>query len=177
VASGAIPLTTNYLAGTVIADGGYAYAYQDTGGSTACLDQTALCGSGTTGVAAGSTVWGAGIGFNLNQAKATSSTSPPINPYAVTGSGITYALSNLPATGARITISDTSTSPTTDYCAPITSASGTVKWATFNTACWDDSGTTLAGAPTTATHVNFQVNAGSAAGTFDFCVTAVSFAP
>jgi hypothetical protein len=174
VASGAISTASNYVASSVIADGGYAYAYEDKGGSTACLDSTSLCGMGTTGVAAGSTVWGAGIGLNLNQAQATSSTSPPINTYAVTGSGITYSLSNLPPQGMRLTIDN---GGTTDFCAPITAASGTVKWATFNTACWDDSGTALTGAPTAATHINFQVDAGTASGTFDFCVTAVSFAP
>jgi hypothetical protein len=98
---------------------------------------------------------------------------PPINPYAVTGSGISYTLDNYPSQGMRIIIDEGGT----DYCAPLSGASGTVKWASFNTKCWDNSGTTLAGAPQTATHLQFQVTAGMAAGNFSFCVTALSFAP
>jgi hypothetical protein len=159
---------------TALADGGYAYSYDDKMGSTACLDSTAYCGSGSTGVAtATGTVWGAGIGSSLNQAMATGPQSPPVNPYAVTGSGVTYALDNLPAQGMRLVIDQGGS----DYCAPITAASGTVKWSSFNTKCWDGSGTSLSAAPSTATHLQFQVTAGTAAASFNFCVTSVSFAP
>jgi hypothetical protein len=161
------------MASTVIGMGGYAYAYDDKKGSVACVDPSAFCGAGATATMdAMGTVWGGGIGVNLNQIMATSSTSPPINTFAATGSGITYALSSFPTQGMRIIID----SSAMDYCAPITGASGTVKWSSFNTKCWDNSGMTLAGAPT-ATHINFQVNSASAAADFDFCVTAVSFAP
>jgi hypothetical protein len=176
VAAGALTLTSNYLAASVIADGGYAYAYNDMMGSTACLDMSALCGMGTTGVATPTgTVWGAGIGFSLNQAMATSMMSPPINPYAVatTETGITYTLSNFPSQGMRLIINNSGT----DYCAPITAASGTVTWSSFNTKCWDNSGTALTAAPQAATHIQFQVTAGNASASFDFCVTAVKFAP
>jgi hypothetical protein len=166
---------TNYLSMSAagIGMGGYAYAYNDTM-STSCVDSNALCGSGSTVVmdSAGK-YWGAGIGFNLNQAMATSSTSPPINTFAATGSGITYTLSAFASTGGMRIIVDQGG---TDYCAPITSASGTVKWSSFNTKCWDNSGTVLSGAPT-ATHINFQVNSGMSTGSFNFCVTAVSFSP
>jgi hypothetical protein len=160
------------MSSSVIGDGGYAYSYSDMGGSTACLDSTAFCGAGSTGVANGAVVWGAGIGVNLNQATATGPTSPPINAYAVTGSGVTYTLDGLPAQGMRIVIDNAGT----DYCAPLSGASGTVKWSSFNSKCWDNSGMALSGAPQTATHVNFQVNAGSAAGSFNVCVKALAFA-
>jgi hypothetical protein len=174
VANGAIPLTMNYLSGSVIGDGGYAYAYDDKMGSSACLDSTAYCGAGTTAVAtANGTVWGAGIGASLNQAMAMNMQSPPINPYKVTGSGIAYQLDNMPSQGMRLIIDEMGA----DYCAPISAASGTVKWASFNTKCWDGSGTALAGAPTAATHVQFQVTANTAITPFSFCVIAVSFAP
>ena len=172
--AGAIVLTTNYVPASVVGDGGYAYAYDDKMGSTACLDPAAYCGAGSTGVATPTgTVWGAGIGSSLNQAMATGSASPPIATYAVTGSGIAYALDNLPAQGMRLIIDQAGA----DYCAPITAASGTVKWSSFNTKCWDGSGTTLAAAPQTATHVQFQVTAGAAVASFAFCVKAISFAP
>jgi hypothetical protein len=119
------------------------------------------------------TVWGAGIGASLNQAMATSVASPPVGQYAVTGSGISYSLSDLPAQGMRLAVDEGGT----DYCAPLMSASGTVKWASFNTKCWNNSGMALAGAPKAATYIHFQVTAATAAAPFDFCVTAVSFAP
>ncbi|MGO9835305.1 MAG: hypothetical protein ACLP1X_13920 [Polyangiaceae bacterium] len=173
VSSGAVALTSNYLAGSVIGDGGYAYAYDDGMGSTACLDTTALCGTGTTAVTnASGSIWGAGIGFNLNQAVATGAASPAVNTYAATGTGLTYALSNLPPQGMRIVIDDGGT----DYCVPIGAASGTVNWASFNTKCWDNSGTFLSGAPATATHILFQVTADAAATRFNLCVTSITFA-
>jgi hypothetical protein len=175
VTGSALTLASNYLAATVIADGGYAYSYNDGMGSTACLDSTAFCGSGSTAVATPTvTVWGAGLGFSLNQALASGSTSPPIDSYAgpTADTGITYTLSGLPGQGMRLIINDNGT----DYCAPLTTASGTVPWATFNTECWSGAGTALTGAPQVATHVQFQVTAASATESFDFCVTAVSFA-
>lgn len=175
VATGAISLASNYLASSVIGDGGYAYSYDDGMGSTACLDSTALCGAGTTAVATPTgTVWGAGIGFSLNQAMATGPTSPPVGDYAVpaASTGIAYALSVLPAQGMRLIIDEAGT----DYCAALTAATGTVLWSSFNTECWSGAGTSLSGAPQVATHVQFQVTAASASLSFEFCMTAVSFA-
>jgi hypothetical protein len=167
-----VPLTSNYLAGSVIGDGGYAFAYADGMGSTACIDATALCGTGTTATANSTgTIWGAGIGFNLHQAVATGSASPAINTYAATGTGIAYALTNLPAQGMRIVIDDGGS----DYCVPIAAASGMVSWSAFNTKCWDNSGTFLAGAPATATHIEFQVTSDAATTPFNVCVTSVAF--
>jgi hypothetical protein len=143
-------------------------------GSSACIDTAAFCGAGTTAIATPTgTVWGAGIGASLNQVMATSAANPPVGQYAVTGSGISYSLSDLPAQGMRLAIDEAGA----DYCTPLTAASGTIKWASFNTKCWDNSGTVLAGPPKTATYIHFQVTAATAVAPFDFCVTAVSFAP
>jgi len=173
VSSGAIALTSNYLAASVIGHGGYAYAYDDGMGSTACLDATALCATGTTAVTnASGSIWGSGLGFNLNQAVATGATSPPVDTYAATGTGISYVLSNLPPQGMRIAIDNGGA----DYCVPIASASGNVSWASFNTKCWDNSGTYLTGAPATATHIEFQITADAAATPFNLCVKSVAFA-
>ncbi len=176
MAAGAIPLATNFLEPKVIGDGGYAYAYSDAakgGASSACVSTLALCGAGMTGAMSAAT-WGAGIGVNLNQAMTTTSASPPIGMLAATGSGISYTLSNLPSQGARIIIDNAGM----DYCAPLSAASGTAKWADFNATCWAPTPAgDLSGAPATATHLNFQVDAAATAAPFDFCVTAVSFAP
>jgi hypothetical protein len=167
-------LTNAYLAGSVIGNGGYSYAYSDGTGSSACLATTAFCGAGMTAIATlTGTVWGAGIGASLNQPIAMTTANPPVGTYAVTGSGITYALSNLPVQGMRLSIDEGGL----DYCAPLSAASGTVKWASFNTKCWDYSGVTLAGAPKAAKYIHFQVTAATAVAPFNFCVTSVSFAP
>jgi hypothetical protein len=172
VASNAIALSSNYLAAGTVGKGGYAYSYQDGKGSTACMTSNALCGKGMTAVAdMAGTIWGAGIGVNLNQAVATGSASPAVNSTAVTGTGVQYALTNLPPQGMRIVIDNGGT----DYCAPIDTASGTVYWASFNTKCWDYSGTSLSGPPTSATHLLFQVTSDAAAGPFNLCVTSASF--
>jgi hypothetical protein len=173
MAAGAIALSENFLEPKVLGDGGYAYSYSDAakgGTSSVCLDALALCGAGSTGAMSTAT-WGAGIGVNLNQAMGM---SPPMQNYAVTGSGISYTLSNLPSQGASLIIDNGGM----DYCAELSSATGTINWSAFNLTCWAPTPAgDLSGAPTTATHVNFQVNAAAAAAPFDFCVTAASFAP
>jgi hypothetical protein len=148
---------------TVETYAGMLYVYSD-GTSTICAGPDNLCVSGTTGVAdTAGKIWGAGVGFNLDKA------DPPAE-VQLSGTGMTYALSALPSQGMRAQV----TVGSKDYCVKLASASGTVAWADFNTACWDNSGTKLSGAPKTP-HIGFQVTAGSTAGTFDFCVTKVSF--
>jgi hypothetical protein len=157
----------------VIADGGYSFSFDD-GTSTVCALPSAFCATGST--AAADTMgknWGAGVGVNLNQAMATGSSSPPVNAYAVptTAKGISYGLSNLPTQGGRIVIDNGGT----DYCSTLQAASAQVTWAKFNTKCWDNSGTALSAPPATATHIEFEVDAVTAATPFDFCVTAIGF--
>jgi hypothetical protein len=142
---------------------GLMYVYSD-GTSTICAGPDNLCASGTTGVAdTAGKIWGAGVGINLDKA------DPPAE-VQLSGTGMTYALSSLPTQGMRAQV----TVGSKDYCVKLAAASGTVAWTDFNTACWDNSGTKLTGAPKTA-HVGFQVTAAIAAGTFDFCVTKISF--
>jgi len=167
-------LATNYLTPSLCASapGGYAYSYADKAGSTSCLSESAFCGQGTTTIQTptnSSTAWGAGIGVNLDQVMGTMVPGA----CAANGAGIGYAVSGmLPPQGMRLIID----SAGMDYCAPLSAVSGMVPWASFNTACWEPStGTALMAAPSMATHVEFQVNAASAAGTFDFCVTSLEF--
>lgn len=157
--------------------GGYAYAYDDGLGSVTCLESTAFCGSGN--IAAQNppsyTIYGGGLGVNLNQPAATSAVPPPKMTLAATGSGVSYTVTSVPTLGLRIAIDQAGT----DYCAAVKTASGTVPWAMFNTKCYDATpdGVALAGPPSMATHIQFEVPSGPAPGTFDFCVTAVGFAP
>jgi hypothetical protein len=164
-----------YLPSTVIADGGYAYAYGDGMGSTSCVASNALCMAGETAVVDPTgRVYGAGLGINLNQAMATGSASPPVNIYPVptSATGIIYTLSALPYQGAHLIIDDNGT----DYCSTLVASTGTVAWSKFNTKCWDNSGNPLTGPPP-ATHVELQVNAVATAMPFDLCVIAIAFAP
>jgi hypothetical protein len=175
VTASAIPLVNGYQSSVAV--GGYAYAYTDSQTapipSTACVDSNALCGAGITQVAdSKGNTWGAGVGITLNQAMATSSTNPPANqfPLPATSTGVRYALSALPAQGAKLIIDNAGV----DYCANITAVTGTIDWISFNTKCWDGSGTALE-APPTATHLQFQATAVASATPFDFCVTSVAF--
>jgi hypothetical protein len=54
---------------------------------------------------------------------------------------------------------------------------GTVKWADLTYECFDPPGVALTGAPTTATQIDFLIQAGATVTPFDFCVTQLSFAP
>jgi hypothetical protein len=170
-------LTSNFQA--TIGKGGYAYAFSDAtatppGGSSACIESTAFCGKGTSvmqNTADYSDPYGGGIGINLNEAMGASSPGT----YTPTGSGVAYTLTSLP-TGARIIIGN----GTTDYCFTLTSATGTVPWASFNTMCYATpipAADALTGPPVGATHIEFEIPSAMTASSWDFCVSALGFAP
>lgn len=173
VAPGALPLTTGFFPAAVIGNGGYAFPFSDEAGSSACVSSSALCTKGSTAANSeltSATIWGAGLGMNLNQAKDGGGLAMP---YAVPGSGIRYTLSNLPAQEVRLAIDNLGI----EYCALLTTASASMTWAQFNTKCWDGTGTPLAGAPTQATFIAFHTVANPVASSFDFCVTSIGFLP
>jgi hypothetical protein len=162
---------------STVGNGGYVYSASDmTVSCVPALASGTACVCGNTGMqgagSASSTTWGSEIGFNIGQAMATSSASPPNTPFTLSGAGITYTLTNLP-TNARLVVDNAGT----DYCFNLTAASVTtpIPWASFNTKCWDNSGTALSGAPS-ASHIVFQVvsSASMASNPFSFCVTSVS---
>jgi hypothetical protein len=159
--------------------GGYAYAYSDSmgtpppatpGSSSATLGMTGVCITGTVGSVGNppqySVNWGCGVGFNIDQAMGA---NPPANAVALPGSGITVTTSAVPAcTTARVILDNGGT----DYCAPLTSGT-MIPWSTFNTKCWDGTGTAMSGAPTSAkVRVQF-VTAMTACQFSNFCITAV----
>jgi hypothetical protein len=89
------------------------------------------------------------------------------------GSGISVKLSSLP-TGAQARVQVT-VAPHY-YCAVMSAASQTLPWTSFNTACWNNTGTYLTGAPTAATQILIAVSSeAGVAGSFDLCVTSLSF--
>ena len=150
---------------------GYDFSLDDkTGKSSVCVSAGSLCGAGTTGAQdpPSYTVWGAGFGFNL----APQSTVTNIVPVQLSGTSVTVALSSLP-TGASMRVQVTVGGAA--YCAVMTAATQTIPWTTFNTKCWaPTTGTALAAAPNTP-NIQFLASSLITAGSFDFCVTSLSF--
>jgi hypothetical protein len=135
----------------------------------------ALCGHASLGVNGPPSyaVYGGGIGFSLSQPMGTTASMP----VQATGTGIAYTVSSLPANGLRVNVKTASSADV--YCAPVTTASGTIPWASFNTKCFDSpvDGTALAGVPADLTLIEFQFVTATTASTADVCVTKVAFAP
>jgi hypothetical protein len=149
---------------------GYSFAGGDAGSTITPKDFSA-CGmpcmlkmSGTVGPAVAPSYAGvAYIGFNLGQDNGAS-TVPTVTP---TGTGVTVTFSATTATlPLRAQLSGTGS---TFWCYTITGASpATIPYASFNTACWDGSGTAYAKQPIT----NFElVVPGAAAATSGVSVT------
>jgi hypothetical protein len=158
--------------------GGYTFAFSDAtssppGGSSACVESSAFCGKGLSAAidpANYTDPYGGGIGVNLNQVLGATPAE-----YTPTGTGgVAYSLSDLPA-GTRLVIDNDGV----EYCANLTSATGTVTWGMFTPMCYlpaSMQGTALANPPV-ATHIEFEIPSPAAAESWDFCVTALSFAP
>jgi hypothetical protein len=156
---------------TVQSYSGRNFAFADGKGSSICMLPNSLCAAGTVGAQnpPNFTVWGSGFGFSLSP-QTTLTTSVPVQ---LTGSGVSVTLSSLPTGGATARVQVTVAG--TQYCAAMTSASQTIPWSSFNTTCWAPAtGTALAGAPNT-TNIQIEASAGTTAGAYDFCVTALSF--
>jgi hypothetical protein len=158
--------------GGVCAVGAYSGSafVSNTTGSTFCLSSNCVCAAGPT-PQFNATVnnWGADFGFNLSP----NSTSTNLIPVQLVGKGVSVTLSNLPSVPVvRINVLVGGTS----YCATIATASQTIPWTSFNSSCWDDTGSFLSGnVLNAATSLYFVINSTSAGGTFDFCVTSISF--
>jgi hypothetical protein len=172
---GGLSCPTNYCP---LGNGGYEFVYADgdppsktpTGASHATLVNGELCMSGyVMALPINPTQtdfqndWGCGIGVNLDQAMGTS----VINPFSLTGSGVIVWTTGVPpCTTARVVL----TVGGVDYCAPLTDGVP-IPWASFNTKCWDDTGTPLWGPPS-STDIKVQFVASTTACAFSsFCVT------
>jgi hypothetical protein len=163
-----------------LGDGGYAFAYSDSqnmppqnpGTSTATLSTTGLCISGGVMQILNMDYtddWGCGIGFNVNQAMGAMTAK---NAYQLTGTGVTVSTSAVPAcTTARVILDQNGA---TTYCAPLTPGVE-IPWTSFNTACWNNSGSWLSGPPTSqAIKVQFVASTMQACPFTNFCITNIS---
>jgi len=161
--------------------GGYATGYSDSqnqapmspGTSTSTLATGgALCISGTVGQVTGNDYtddWGCGLSVNLNQAMGTGTTA---GFYTLTGTGVIVDTTTVPScTTARVVLDQNGT---TTYCAALTPGVE-IPWSTFNTACWNNSGTALTGPPTSqAIKIQFVASAMQACPFTNFCVTGMT---
>jgi hypothetical protein len=155
-------------------------------GASPCMSGTnwsnsdKLCVSGTIPVVVNSNYndnWGIAIGVNASEPPATSAGSGTLGKsyasvtFTVTGT-VSPANAEIRAVVHRVGDLDT-----TGYCAGIRSGSA-VGLTSFNTACWDRSGTYLAAADIpNIDKVSVQVcsDVGSAYALTDFCLTGISF--
>jgi hypothetical protein len=130
-----------------------------------------LCASGS--VAPQSNYGGYGIlGLYVNQATGAST---PADPVTVTGTGLVVNVTNTGGSALRVQIQDElgATDATHRWCATITGSGGTIPWSSFNTACWDGSGTAYAMQPINAVLIMVP-GSNTVAVPFDFCLNSVS---
>ncbi len=130
-----------------------------------------VCVTGTV-AASSADVWGAGVGFNLNQ-DVGSDTANAWDATAAGVTGISFNLSALPAGGLLRLIY---TSAGVDYCVEVTAAGmQTVLFSETAEECWSAGG----GAPpvTTLESVKWQVAAVTDEYAFDFCISEVAAVP
>lgn len=130
-----------------------------------------ICVTGTVAATA-TDVWGAGVGFNLNQ-DVGSDTANAWDATAAGVSGISFNLSALPAGGLLRLIY---ASGGVDHCVEITAAGEqTVLFSETTAECWEAGG--AAPPATTLESVKWQVAAVTDEYAFDFCISAVAAVP
>jgi hypothetical protein len=132
---------------------------------------SSLCAAGAVGVQDPPTykVWGAGFGFSLSP----STTATTTMPVQITGSSVTVTLSGLPTGGASARVLVTVGSA--QYCAVMTKTTQTIPWTSFNLTCWAPTPAGALTGPPIASNIQFEAAAGTTAGSFDFCLTGLSF--
>jgi hypothetical protein len=145
------------------------------GTSVGVLAAGEFCGCGTTGLKVKSDAgtyptYGAGIGANVGQAMDGGVSSA----VTISGTGLKYSVTSVPAAGMEIEIKALVGGVTTDYCYVTTVASSTIPWGDFTEKCTSaPPGAAFAG--TSITGVSFQARASeTAAEAYDFCVTSLT---
>lgn len=121
-----------------------------------------------------STYWGAGVGWNLNQA--ADSTVPEPTSVAAYG-GVTFTLHQAVTSETRIVVGVVDSAGTkTDYCKSLTPGENTVLWSELNSTCWDNMGDAPDLAMNGVENISFQVPTNtSGPAPFDFCIGGLSF--
>jgi hypothetical protein len=111
------------------------------------------------------------LGFNLNQDNGTNAPQMTVTPMK---SGIMVDIANHAMSPLRLQVQTPNggMNEKERWCAPISGAGGFIPWASFNTACWDGSGTAYAKEPISTAMV-LVPGTSTAAVPFDFCVNSL----
>ena len=118
--------------------------------------------------------WGGFAILGINIAQDRTMTFDPSITWAPTGTGVKWQVANTGGSPLRLVIQGPAGYPTQQWCYPITSGSGTVRWADFNTKCWGDA-TTAPYDGTPLDQVLIQVpGLNTAAQPFNFCLQGVA---
>src|ERR1039457_5386583 len=138
-----------------------------------------------TGTALGESDYSGGgeIGFNINQAQGTNTPTGTWQPSTLGVGGVIVNISNPGNSPRRVQLvgpncvgPDGGYNSNDQWCATIGAFDREVliPWTTFNTACWDNSGTTYAGQPIQS--LNIQMPGQTVAATYSFCVNSIASA-
>jgi hypothetical protein len=158
----------------------HGYAWTTTAGTTTTIIPSdfstlaagdPLCASGTVGAQAD--FGGVGVlGVNLNQAAEASSPTLAVTP---TMAGITVQIDNRGGSPLRVQLQgpDGATSATDRWCAPIMAPGGFIPWSSFNTKCWDGTGTAYSRQPLVSASVIVPGTATTAV-PFNYCLNGLA---
>ncbi|HEX7476497.1 MAG TPA: hypothetical protein VF331_01695 [Polyangiales bacterium] len=112
------------------------------------------------------------LGVNLNQAQ--TGVNPPLMSVTPTSAGLNINVMNKGTSPLRVQIQGPmgATVATDRWCAPVVGSGGFIPWTSFNTKCWDASGTAYAKQP--LQQVQVMVPGGMTAPiAFDFCLVSI----
>jgi hypothetical protein len=137
---------------------------------------TAFCASGSVGPMTDYSGV-AMIGFNINQAQGTATTLGTWIPASISSGGVTLNVTNNGTSVLRVQIQgpNGATDATDRWCATLTQFNSTVTipWSSFNTACWDGTGTYYSGQALQAVMV--LVPGGNVSSvSYSFCLNSIS---
>ena len=112
------------------------------------------------------------LGVNLNQAAAPMAPLMTVTP---SGTGLMVDITNTGNSLLRVQIQalDGDTNAEHRWCAPVSGKGGMIPWATFNTKCWDNSGTAYAMEPI-STFIVSVPSVMTQPTPFNFCLNSVS---
>ncbi len=114
------------------------------------------------------------LGWNINQAQGSSTPNGTWTPTSISSGGVLISVSNPGGSTLRVQIQgpNGSTDASDNWCAVITGTGGLIPWTSFNTACWDNSGTVYAGQPLSQVEVTIP-GSNTAAVPFSFCLNSL----
>jgi hypothetical protein len=171
-------LTQGTLKGTVFT------SKDDSTGTTITRATNSLCASGTlsqiptTDAGPDYNVWGAGMGWNLNQEMTDAGAGAANGANLSAFTSVVVGLSG--ATGLtlrlQLEVKDPDGGAATYYCATLPTTGSTLQLSSLTQACWNSGGTPFNPATMQPSAVSVQLVTSTAQSyTFDFCVTSLTF--